>query len=42
MSYTEDDGMSNTSGNETFEEVVVARLTRRGFLGGGLAAKAHS
>ena len=34
-----DDGMeSNTSGNATFEEVVETRISRRGLLGGGLAA----
>src|SRR5262245_31589696 len=32
--------MSNYSGNETFEEVVTARLSRRGFLGGSLATAA--
>ena len=30
------DMVSNNSGNETFEEVVAARLSRRGFLGGSL------
>ncbi|HEY9282209.1 MAG TPA: PhoX family phosphatase [Pyrinomonadaceae bacterium] len=32
--------MSNFSDNETFEEVIAARVSRRGFLGGGLAAAA--
>jgi len=35
-----DDSVSNQSHNPTFEEVVAARVTRRGFLGGGLAAAA--
>jgi secreted PhoX family phosphatase len=34
--------VSNASRNETFEEVVAARLSRRRFLGGGLAAAAAS
>ena len=33
----DDDTVSNVSGNETFQEVVQMRLTRRAFLGGGLA-----
>jgi uncharacterized protein len=36
----DDDGVSNASGNETFEQVVAARMSRRSFLGGGLAATA--
>ncbi len=36
----EDEGISNQSGNETFEEVIAARLSRRDFLGGGMAAMA--
>jgi secreted PhoX family phosphatase len=34
----DDDKVCNTSGNETFESVVSARMSRRGFLGGGIAA----
>jgi len=33
----DDDVVCNTSTNETFEEVVAARVSRRGFLGGSLA-----
>ncbi|MGH9900727.1 MAG: PhoX family protein, partial [Pyrinomonadaceae bacterium] len=40
MANTDDDNVSNLSDNETFEEVVAARVSRRGFLGGGLAAAA--
>jgi secreted PhoX family phosphatase len=36
----DDDNVSNNSGNPTFQEVVEARVSRRGFLGGGLAAAA--
>ena len=36
MSNFDDDSVSNDSDNETFEEVVAARLSRRGFLGGRL------
>jgi secreted PhoX family phosphatase len=36
----DDDIVSNKSNNRTFQEVVEARVTRRGFLGGGLAAAA--
>ena len=32
--------VSNNSGNQTFEEIVDARVSRRGFLGGGLATAA--
>jgi secreted PhoX family phosphatase len=35
----EDKG-TNVSGNETFQDVLDARLSRRGFVGGGLAAAA--
>jgi uncharacterized protein len=35
-----DDIVSNNSGNRTFQEVVDARMSRRGFLGSGLAAAA--
>jgi len=34
------DTICNSSGNETFQEVVDARLSRRDFLGGGLATAA--
>jgi secreted PhoX family phosphatase len=37
MSRIDDDHVCNTSKNATFDEVVTARLSRRGFLGGGLA-----
>lgn len=33
----DDDIVSNQSGNRTFQEVIETRLSRRGFLGGGLA-----
>jgi hypothetical protein len=36
----DDDIVSNNSNNQTFQEVVEARLSRRGFLGGGLATAA--
>ena len=36
----DDDGVSNESGNATFQEVVAERASRRAFLGGGLAALA--
>ena len=32
--------VSNRSNNPSFEEVIEARLSRRGFLGGGLATAA--
>ena len=35
---TDDDGVSNPSKNESFQEVVAARLSRRSFLGGSVAA----
>src|SRR5262245_26170600 len=37
---TDDDNASNNSGNQTFQEVVASRISRRGFLSGGLAAAA--
>lgn len=40
MSNIDDDIISNPSGNETFEQVVSIRLSRRGFLGGSLAVGA--
>jgi uncharacterized protein len=40
MDKIDDDNGSNNSGNQTFQEVVETRITRRGFLGGGLAAAA--
>ena len=40
MAKIDDDNVSNNSGNPTFQEVVEARVSRRGFLGGGLAAAA--
>jgi secreted PhoX family phosphatase len=36
----DNDSMSNRSANQTFQDVVEARLSRRGFLGGGLATAA--
>lgn len=36
----DDDILSNQSNNRTFQEVVEARVSRRGFLGGGLATVA--
>jgi secreted PhoX family phosphatase len=36
----DDDTVSNNSNNRTFQEVVEARVTRRSFLGGGLATAA--
>ena len=40
MSNIDDDNISNNSNNETFEEVVEARLSRRAFLGGSLGTAA--
>lgn len=40
MSIIDDDIISNPSGNETFEQVITARMSRRGFLGGSLALTA--
>ena len=37
MSRIDDGAVSNISGNETFQEVVAARLSRRGLIGGGIA-----
>jgi hypothetical protein len=37
MSIVDDDIVSNTSNNPTFEQVVEARLSRRGVLGGSVA-----
>jgi secreted PhoX family phosphatase len=36
----DNDDVSNRSGNATFQEVIEARVSRRGFLGGGLATAA--
>ena len=36
----DDDNVSNNSGNRTFQDVVDARLSRRGFLKSGLATAA--
>lgn len=38
MSIIDDNIESNISGNESFEQVIEARLSRRGVLGGGVAA----
>ena len=38
MSIIDDDTVSNPSANPTFEEIVQARLSRRGLLTGGVAA----
>jgi uncharacterized protein len=40
MRNSDDDNGSNKSGNQTFQEVIEARVSRRGFLGSGLAAAA--
>jgi secreted PhoX family phosphatase len=40
MSIINDEGVSNTSGNEQFQDIVNARLSRRNFLTGGLATAA--
>lgn len=40
MANTDDENVSNCSDNETFEEVIAARISRRSFLGGGLAVAA--
>ena len=40
MAKIDDDEVSNNSGNASFQEIVEARISRRGFLGGGLAAAA--
>jgi hypothetical protein len=36
----DDDNVRNNSNNRTFQEVVEARVSRRGFLGSGLATAA--
>ncbi len=38
MSHDNDDSICNSSNNETFQEVVNQRVSRRNFIGGGLAA----
>ncbi|MFO0700016.1 MAG: PhoX family phosphatase, partial [Nitrospira sp.] len=40
MSMIDDESVSNTSGNEHFQDIVNARLSRRRFLTGGFAAAA--
>ena len=40
MTNNDDDNGSNNSGNRTFQEVIEARVSRRAFLGSGLAAAA--
>ena len=40
MANQDEDNVSNLSDNETFDEIVASRVSRRGFLGGGLAAAA--
>ena len=40
MANNDEDMVSNPSDNETFDEIVAFRVSRRGFLGGGLAAAA--
>ena len=40
MAKIDNDEVTNNSGNPSFQEIVEARLSRRGFLGGGLAAAA--
>ena len=40
MSIVDDDIVSNTSNNESFDEIIEARLSRRDFLGGTLAVSA--
>jgi uncharacterized protein len=40
MSIIDDEGVSNTSGNEHFQDIVATRLSRRSFLTGGFAAAA--
>lgn len=42
MSIIDDNIESNISGNESFEQVIEARLSRRGVLGGGVAAAVAS
>ena len=38
MSIMDDDGVSNPSNNETFEDVIAARVSRRSLFKGGAAA----
>ena len=40
MADMEDEGISNPSGNETFEQIIANRISRRSFLSGSLAAAA--
>ena len=40
MSIIDDEGVSNTSGKEHFQDIVDSRLSRRNFLTGGLATAA--
>ncbi len=40
MANIDDDGISNISDNETFDEVAALRFSRRSFIGGGLTAMA--
>ena len=40
MSITDDDMVSNVSGNETIHDVVATRLSRRGLIAGGVAGAA--
>ncbi len=40
MANTDDDNVSNISNNQTFEEIVAARLSRRRFLAGGIGVTA--
>lgn len=40
MSMIDDEGISNQSGNEHFQDVMDARLSRRGFITGGMATAA--
>ncbi|MBL8052843.1 MAG: DUF839 domain-containing protein, partial [Nitrospira sp.] len=40
MSMIDDDNVSNTSGNEHFQNIMNARVSRRSFLTGGFAAAA--
>jgi len=42
MNNSDDDNVCNTSGNPSFQDVVEARLSRRGFLKSGLTAAALS
>ena len=42
MKNIDDDNGCNTSGNKTFQDVLDARVSRRGLISGGLAAAAFS